>query len=102
MASQTSVIPPDMRKVYRRLLRWRSAHARRMPIPEALWAAAGGLARQYGINRTAKALHLEYGKLRRRAEVATAAVNKRGARVPAEAVRRAWPGAPPRTGGTAQ
>jgi len=33
-----------------------------------LWAAAGELAREHGINRTAKALHLEYGKLKERAE----------------------------------
>jgi hypothetical protein len=29
---------------------------------------AGELAREHGINRTAKALHLEYGKLKERAE----------------------------------
>ena len=33
-----------------------------------MWAAAGELAREHGFNRTAKALHLEYGKLKERAE----------------------------------
>src|SRR5215831_20724656 len=84
MASATSVIPPDMRNVYRRLKRWRSLHARRVPIPEDLWSAAGELARRHGINRTAKALHLEYGKLRQRAEIATSAVKRRGAKPPAD------------------
>jgi hypothetical protein len=41
-----------------------------VPFPDALWAAAGELAREHGINRTAKALSLEYGKLKERAEAA--------------------------------
>jgi hypothetical protein len=40
MANEIPDIPIVMRKVYRRLNRWRSSHARRMPIPERLWAAA--------------------------------------------------------------
>jgi len=68
MGNEISDIPRDMRKVYRRLRRWRSSHARRVPLPDSLWAAAGELAREHGINRTAKALHLEYGKLKERAE----------------------------------
>jgi len=68
MADEIPDIPPDMRKIYRRLQRWRSSHARRVPLPDALWAAAGELAREHGINRTARALHLEYGKLKQRAE----------------------------------
>jgi hypothetical protein len=68
MTNEISDIPPDMRKVYRRLRRWRSSHVRREPFPDALWAAAGELARDHGINRTAKALRLEYGKLKEQAE----------------------------------
>jgi len=68
MANEIPDIPPDMRKVYLRLRRWRSSHARRVPLPDSLWAAAGELARQHGINRTAKALHLEFGELKERAE----------------------------------
>jgi hypothetical protein len=68
MANKIPDIPLVMRKVYRRLNRWRSSHARRVPLPDALWAAAGELAREHGINRTAKALHLEYGKLKERSE----------------------------------
>jgi hypothetical protein len=47
MANEIPVIPPDMRKVYLRLKRWRSSHARRVPIPDSLWAAAGELARAH-------------------------------------------------------
>ena len=96
MANEIPVIPPDMRKVYLRLKRWRSSHARRVPIPESLWTAAGELARAHGINPTAKALHLEYGKLRQRAEVVMPAVKKRVAKAPADVPRRARRTAPPR------
>jgi hypothetical protein len=68
MANEIPVIPPDMRKVPRRLQRWRSSHTGRSPIPEPLWAATAELAREHGIFSTAKALHLEFGKLKQRAE----------------------------------
>ncbi len=83
-----------MRKIYLRLRRWRGSHARRVPLPDSLWAAAGELAREHGINRTAKALHLEYGKLKERAEAAGPA--KRLVRkAPSVTPRRARASAPP-------
>jgi hypothetical protein len=45
MASEFSVIPPHMRKLYLRLKRWRSSHTGRLPIPGRLWTAAAELAR---------------------------------------------------------
>jgi hypothetical protein len=95
MANEIPVISPDMRKVYLRLKRWRGSHARRVPIPDSLWAAAGELARAHGINPTAKALHLEYGKLKQRAEGAAPAVKRRVAKAPAGAPRRTRRTAPP-------
>ena len=95
MANEIPIISPDMRKVYLRLKRWRSSHARRVPIPDSLWAAAGELARAHGINPTAKALHLEYGKLKQRAEGAAPAVKRRVAKAPAGAPRRTRRTAPP-------
>ncbi len=94
MADEISDISPNMRKVYRRLRRWRSSHARRVPIPEPLWAAAGELAREHGINPTAKALHLEYGKLRHWAEVAGAA-KKAVRKAPSASPRQARSAAAP-------
>ena len=96
MADEIPDIPPNMQKVYRRLKRWRSTHTGRLPIPDSLWAAAAELARAHGINATAKALHLEYGKLKQRAEVAMPAVKKRVAKAPADVPRRARRTAPPR------
>ena len=95
MAGEIPDIPSDMRKVYLRLKRWRSSHARRVPIPDSLWAAAGELARAHGINPTAKGLHLEYGKLKQRAEVAMPAVKRRVTKAPADVPRRARRTAPP-------
>jgi hypothetical protein len=97
MADENPDIPPKMQKVYRRLKRWRSSHARRVPIPESLWAAAGEVARAHGVNPTAKALHLEYGKLKQRAEAAAPAVKRSRVKALAEGEgpRRARRTAPP-------
>ena len=93
MASEIRAIPPNMRKVFRRLKRWRRSHTGRLPIPEPLWTAAE-LAREHGIFPTAKALHLEYGKLKERAEAAGPA--KRLVRkAPSVTPRRARASAPP-------
>ena len=46
-------------------MRWRKGHKARLPIPEALWAEAAKAAREHGVIRAFKALHLEYGKLKR-------------------------------------
>ncbi len=61
-----------MRRVCRRFERWRKGHEARLPIPEGLWAAAAQAARVHGVFRTAKVLHLEYGKLKRMVESAPA------------------------------
>ena len=45
-----------MRKVYRRLERWRSKRTGRARIPESLWAAAGELAREHGVNQVSRVL----------------------------------------------
>ena len=68
MAGEIADIPPEMRKVYGRLQQWRSTHTGHLPIPESLWTAAAELAREHGINATAKLQHLEYGKLKQRAK----------------------------------
>lgn len=73
MASELPDIPHNMRRLYRRFERWRSAHTGRLPIPERLWTAAAELAREHGVFTTAKALHLEYGKLKQLADAAVPA-----------------------------
>ena len=47
---------------------WRSSHILRRRLPEELWEAAVGVARQEGVYRTARALRLDYTNLKRRIE----------------------------------
>ena len=61
-------IPVGMRRVCRRFERWRKGHKARLPIPEAWWATAAEAAREHGVFPAAKALRLEYGKLKRMVE----------------------------------
>jgi hypothetical protein len=84
MARDESEIPNNMRKVYRSFQRWRSSHTGRLAIPEPLWAGAADVAREQGVLPTAKALRLEYGKLKQWVEAAG-----RVAKAPAVAPRRA-------------
>ena len=71
MSTKTPLeIPADLRRICRRFERWRNGHKVRLPIPEGLWASAAEVAREHGVFRTAKVLHLEYGKLKRMVESA--------------------------------
>lgn len=73
-------VPAGMRRVRRRFERWRKGHKARLPIPEALWAAAAEAAREHGVFCAAKALHLEYGKLKRMAEATPSSVRSAAGR----------------------
>lgn len=69
----TAKIPAWVEKfeqVDQRFKRWRSTRMRGTPIPEALWASAVGLAREQGLNKTARALRLDYYDLKKRLECA--------------------------------
>jgi hypothetical protein len=65
VAAIETEVPVAMRKVYRRLERWRSKRQGRARIPESLWAAAGELAREHGVNPVSRVLRLEFNHLRR-------------------------------------
>jgi len=67
---KTPIIPVKMEQARQQLERWRSTRAHRSPIPEPLWAAAVQLARQHGIFATARALRLDYTRLKARVESA--------------------------------
>jgi hypothetical protein len=94
MPTESRDIPPNMQKVLRRFERWRSAHTGRLPIPKRLWAAAVELAREHGVFHTAKALRLEYGKLKQLLE-STGAVKRSGATKVMVKSRRTRSEAPP-------
>ena len=66
----TPVVPVKMEQARQQLERCRSTRAHRSPIPEPLWALAAQLARRHGIFATARALRLDYTRLKARVESA--------------------------------
>lgn len=72
-----------MKKVYRRLERWRSQRTGRSRIPASIWTAAGALAREHGVSRVAEVLGLEFNHLKRMSQAAASGVSRRRAKPPA-------------------
>jgi len=62
--SQRSRIP-DIDELRSRFEQWRQTRQGKARIPEELWSAAATVARRDGVSRTAAALHLDGGKLKR-------------------------------------
>lgn len=67
-------LPKDLLRAQRRLLTWRSRHAPRRPIPHSLWSLAVRLVERHGLNRTARALKLDYYSLKKRVQQSPAPV----------------------------
>jgi hypothetical protein len=63
-ASGTKGQARDFARMQRRLDDWRGSHNRGVAFPPKLWSAAGRVARRHGVFRTARALGLEYNKLK--------------------------------------
>lgn len=63
--AKSSATPKELHEVCQRFESWRNSHVGRARIPEPLWKAAVESATEHGVWRTARALHLEYNKLRR-------------------------------------
>ena len=58
---QPANIPVALSTARRQLDHWRSRHRRkRARLPQELWQKAVALARQHGLNKTARALGLNY------------------------------------------
>src|SRR3954468_5918901 len=79
MSAAEAEVPAAMRKVYRRLERWRKQRTGRSRIPESLWAAAGELAREHGVNPVSRVLRLEFNHLKGVAESSGQVTRKRHA-----------------------
>ena len=56
---------PTVEEVRARLEEWRQSGKKGVAIPDKLWSAAIAVARRDGVTRTATALHLDGGKLKR-------------------------------------
>ena len=62
--------PAALSRGQRKIEQWRQRRRPRTRIPEPLWREAARLACAYGINRTARALRLDYYTLKKRAAAA--------------------------------
>jgi len=68
MRGRKSADTVDIEQVRTRFGNWRQARKGKARIPDELWSAAVEVARRDGVNKTAAALHLDGGKLKRRME----------------------------------
>ena len=66
---QSSIIPAQIYQLQKLLDAWRKARKRRSRIPGRLWDSAVQVAGQCGLNRTARALHLNYYDLKKRIDI---------------------------------
>lgn len=62
-----STLPQRVAQLRGRIERWRRERARRSPMPEPLWRAAVSLARRHGVYPVARALRVDFGTLKKRA-----------------------------------
>jgi hypothetical protein len=63
-------VPVALKRARGRLERWRQTRRGRDRIPEELWGLAVEAVSTYGVNRTARALGLDYYSLKKRVESA--------------------------------
>lgn len=61
-------LPAKLTRGRERFEKWRSTHKPRARFPKHLWSLAAKLAREYGLNRTARTLRLDYNCLKKRIE----------------------------------
>ena len=76
MGRKSSVANLSVEEVRSRFEQWRQNRQGKARIPDELWSAAAAVARREGINRTAAALHLDGGKLKRLMVAAGRSVNR--------------------------
>jgi hypothetical protein len=60
-------LPEATIHLQQQLEQWRATQLERTKLPESFWQSAAELARQHGLNPTARALRLDYTALKRRA-----------------------------------
>ncbi len=63
-------IPSEIQELSRQIEQWRSTRPRRRRMPQPLWTLAANLAKQYGVAKIAKCLHLDYYALKKRTQPA--------------------------------
>jgi hypothetical protein len=83
----------DLPRLQRQLTTWRRSAPRTRRLPDEVWQAAAGLISTHGLSRVARALGLDYHKLRRCAGTATTPPVGERSSVPAGFVELPWPAA---------
>src|ERR1022692_3485893 len=73
--AETKRQPRELSRMRQRLDDWRKGNARGVAFPEKLWASAGRLAQRHGVFRSARALGLEYNKLKRASDGAVGRIS---------------------------
>jgi hypothetical protein len=68
--SAHSDFPASLSRAQRKIEHWRERRRPRARIPEELWREAAELACAHGVNRTARALRLDYYSLKKRVAAA--------------------------------
>jgi hypothetical protein len=63
-----SNLPAKLARGRERFEKWRSTHKQHTRFPKHLWSLAAKLAREYGLNKTARTLRLDYKCLKKRVE----------------------------------
>jgi hypothetical protein len=63
-----SNLPAKLARGRERFEKWRRTHKPRARFPQQLWTLAAKLAREYGLNRTARTLRLDYNCLKKHVE----------------------------------
>lgn len=76
---KNGAVPRRLARAMVRFSNWRQSHEPGTRIPRHLWAVAVRLASRYGVSRTAVALKLNYGGLKRRVEARTVEARPRRA-----------------------
>jgi hypothetical protein len=71
-AKQQAPLPAVLSRVRRQFDQWRSRHRKHTRLPEGLWRQAAAVAREHGLNKTARALGLKYYSLKKHLEEMTA------------------------------
>ncbi len=66
MKRESKLIPEPIAQLQRQLEQFRSTQPGRTKLPESLWRAAVGLARQHGVYPVAHPLRLDYTRLKKR------------------------------------
>ena len=66
MHRQHTEIPEELQQLSKQLEQWRSANPPRARLPESFWTAAVEMAQGHGLHRTAKALRMDYTRLKKR------------------------------------